>query len=737
MYLKIASGCASHLFNNQVVAEDVTLSFAQKEKIDVNLKTLQKDTQRLHFSIKKLNDVQISRFEILIPSGKAVVVKVGEFFRITRSSDEIQHVKNFSGLKPSHKSVPQSKNKTSDTTTKNNLHGLNSVFIKVLKKTPFLFKGLKKIQNRFYPEPKVELSYAGGLSFRIILNDQKKYVLESYDNGGVFDEFVNAEGISYPAQVPGNYYCDAYSVIVFLKMYDTTGEEKWLDAAKRSYKFLARIYPQYQPASIVWHHSDFKNAAILELLLTGAGNKINFTWASECLYEDRYEPTNVFALRYHWKSALAKLSGSTKHGEDASRDLEILEKDQTQQGLFHDNITTYPDAHDLTYHQYSTACLGMGALISNDSKAWQLFNKAVNFTLNFTGPDGEPAYTGRASNNIHQSASAILAFHIAAQHPENKSKKGAFVKAAFRIAERMHQFQLENGMLPTCLNKFVDKRVAWNHCETPYNALVAYMLLRSMEISDSCSEFSNIPLEQNNEFVANDSGFASISNKHAYAVVFGGCDRSYGWSENRHVTGCAGIALFGFQKHSSLTPCLDFKVPEKIVISDLPVINGEAAFGRGQLTKLQKSMVCYEHEYGNAKLRRYYKLIDDVLLLISHIIPLNHSVKVEGTLAWPVLVAHNHKVKKVGSDSLVIKNGQEELHLKFKTLLGSSNENFEISDEVTNAKGKARRINISNQLIYSQNLSVLVVSPVQIEGEIEDFFREFEVTEIIGSLTII
>lgn len=567
----------------------------------------------------------------LISKKSEIKVTLGQFFKLDKNGT-LYTLNGFKGLQQSNKFVSGGELQSDNRHEPRAEHLLK----KVIKKLPFIFDSLKKIKNACEKPEITELSHYPGICFHIEKDSKGAYALECYDDGGIYDEHINAEGIHYPPQVPGNYYADGYSTLLFLKIYERTKELVWLEAARRSWKFLNRIYPRYRPSHIAWHHSDFKNAAILEVIHQFGEKFPEFSAFPHALVEDFYEPTNVFALRCHWKalSNYLKLTADKVNDSDFKR----VFSDQTADGLYHDNIEAYPDAHDLTYHQYSTACLAQALLYSDDALLKKSFMEAVRFSLSVFGPEGEPAYVGRASNNLHQSASCALAFHKAAQITEHKYERGQFLKAAYLAVKRIGDFQTSNGMVPTGLNTHIKKRMGWNHCETPYNGLCGYFLLRSLDITKEATvPVCKLPLQKESAYIANDAGYATVSDSELYLVVFSGCDKSYAWSEGKHITGGAGIALFGKHGAKSLLPCLNLHYASQVFTSDFPVINGELPFGRGQLKCNSNNAVIMTHEYGGAEVERVYRLIDGQLVIDTKIIGVVLNSK-DVLFSWPILL---------------------------------------------------------------------------------------------------
>lgn len=606
----------------------------------------------------------------------------GEFLRLT-ATGKLEGIPGFTGVqrRVNHPSAADLDNEKS-------IGGFGrSLAKRLIKRVPGLLAAARSVRQRMFPEPPTDMARIGGVTWRIAeVNLVDRFLrLQPYDRGGIFDQFLNAEGLSYPPQVPGNYYADAYSAQLFLWLYARTADANWISPARESIAFLNRCYPQYQPASIVWHHSDFKNPAILEIHAMSESLP-GQDWVQETggmvgrLVEDWYEPTNVLALRYHWKSALNRIApdGFDQTGSELKQIVERLRSEQTEDGLFHDNIEAYPDAHDLTYHQYSLACLAQGlAWQSSDgaadecevegfkrsqggsavnsagpevtdrfnsaTDAAEMFGKGIAFSLALTTPAGEVAYVGRAANNIHHSASAILAFASAANlETEEPALAGQYRRAAHLAFGRLSKYQQTDGMLPTCLNHLSNRRVAWNHCETPYNALTGCFLMKAAALLKPSSEdHSPLPMEQPGfHIVADDAGYAAIRTRRCYAVLFGGCAKSYPWSEGRHITGAAGIAQLGFESGEGLLPILNESAPFSVPITDLPVINEELPYGRGKLSKIASPLpgIRYSHRYGDTEVDRLYLFGDDVVYVCTRLacISTNRPATIRGGAALAI-----------------------------------------------------------------------------------------------------
>ncbi len=622
----------------------------------------------------------------------------GEFFRLDRSG-RVGALPGFTGIRPGIRPGPDE-----PAAAPAPRRSLADRIKAAARRVGPLAAALRRLRDRVRPEPRADLAGVGGVTFRVRRIDGAggSVELEAYDRGGFFDDNLNAEGLSYPAQVPGNYYADAYAALVFAELWRLTGEKTWLEGSRLALEFVRRVYPQYAPASIVWHHSDFKNPAFheaVEQVLAPAGALPTDELAA-CrqliarFTEDSYSPTNVFALRFHWHSARNR----PEDGPAAARCLERLTQDQTADGLLHDNIATYPDAHDLTYHQYSLACLAQGLEAADSPEAEALFLKGVRFSLRVVTPDGEVAYVGRGANNVYHAASAVLAFEAAAGRAADAAETAAMRRAARRVFERLERQARPDGLLPTAMNALAGRRAAWNHCATPYNALSASFLLKAARLAAAGAGERPLPLDAPGHVdVMDEAGYAVLRSANLYAAVFGGCAESYAWSEGKHRTGVAGLAQFGVPGRGPLLPILDHPAGAAAdPMTDLPVINGTAAYGRGALAPVPGPVpaVLYRHAYGGATVERLYLLFDEQLLALTRVRPdrAGRPLSVNGLAALPVRDGDGWTIT-VEPDGAVVSLGKEgrmtarvlhtEPALKVRPVAGRA---------WTNPRGLARRV---------------------------------------------
>ncbi len=386
-------------------------------------------------------------------------------------------------------------------------------------------------------------------------------VIRVIDLGGILDDNPNGEASIAPQSVMANYYADAYSAYCFARKFLLSQNQEYLEAAYMALDFCFRSYEDY-PRGATWHHHEFKNAGIIETLVLLRDNGLNYQryldklWQLRC---DRYEPTNVFALRHYWKAGLAMLSGR----EDAPRQTECVKRlyrDTTPDGLIMDNNDgLYDFALDLTYHQYSLACLAGSLQYQDDHNIRAIFLKGCEFSRSMLMRNGEPSYNGRGANNIYHIASTYFATAFAQKH------YGFKAEGMEQMISLLSRFIAPDGSLPTALNAHGEKRMGWNHCRTPYNALSAFLLYKGGDFK---------PLDHETQPLTTaypDSGYAIIKDINESIAVFAGKGMSYIYS-GAHRTGISGTANLIMHDAPPLYLCLDHSTFEDIYVTDLPTI---------------------------------------------------------------------------------------------------------------------------------------------------------------------
>lgn len=503
----------------------------------------------------------------------------------------------------------------------------------------------------------------GGLRFHYQAKEGKIYLI-CLDNGGIFDTKANGEGRKLPPRVMGAYYADAYSAYCFARRYLETKNKKYLAASLRAMEFVSRTYENY-PKDIVWYHHDFKNPAYIETLAILKGHISQCQYDSlqktvAALRQDFYEPTNVYALRYHWRNA-RKYSGFPKERKIISC-LKRLRKDQTKEGLIHDNnLEDYNDAHDLTYHQYSLACIAGGLQYEQNKLAKEIFKKGCLFSYNVLTFDGNLPYNGRGANNIYHLSSAIYAFEKAALiFGESK-----FRRSAKTMRDYLSKWQKKEGYFPTAMNPYINERMAWNHCHTPYNALTGYFMYKANDASKTALKDNN-PKKASGLVVMDDSGYASYKNDNYSFTFFSGCAKSYPLSEGCHQTGYAGTAILSLNKGNTAMLLLDKYLKSGVLASDMPCysINGKTIeqVGRGKIMQIGTNSFAYIQK-GNILFKRTFTMKDNEIEICTTITAAKKiRISSEGQAVLPLSTDYGWKLDIKKNSVLQKKGGQKILY---------------------------------------------------------------------------
>ncbi|MTI96447.1 MAG: hypothetical protein FH749_13405 [Firmicutes bacterium] len=538
----------------------------------------------------------------------------------------------------------------------------------------------------------------GGITFRYPGGAETgRVILEAYDRGGIWDDLPNMEVFIYEPQVAATFYADAYSAWIFAWL-ASRGEKQYREPAAMALDFVQRIYPVYTPMIMDGlNHSDFKNPAFIE-----AVEELAVDWAQPeqlerwrklfpgMVNDDAYSPTNVHALRYHWRAVRQYYTGLT--GAEPQQYLKRVFADATDDGLIHDNNTSelsfggHTDAHDLTYHLYTLACLVRGYQYLPLPEVLATIERGANFSLSLTTSGGEVSYLGRGANNVYHLASAFYTFAFMAK--QQVEQAGRFRRAATLILNYIRGFQQESGEIATALNRYPEERMGWNHCHTPYNGLTAYLLAQALPLLTEEGEQSLV-LEGKAKLLYPEARYAAVSTKDYYAVFFGGNALSYPWS-GCHKTGVAGLAHLGVQGRPGQLPILEQSLREgEWSTGDLPDVvsaDGDTAVPAG-LGSLQEEADGFslELEYGGFQARQVYRPEANGLLLETTLVCLNPGhYQLAGLPTISVLVdsGWRHEV----SDKLVTCSGPNG-NLRLEVLDVSEPGEWQTFEESSTARG--------------------------------------------------
>lgn len=432
------------------------------------------------------------------------------------------------------------------------------------------------------------------------------------DQGGFLDDNPNVEGHALPPRVMAHYYADTYAAYLFLRRGVEEESDEHFEAGLNALRFAINSMRTY-PRGPVWMHNEFKNAGLLECALLLASRGELPMWvrdACQRLKCDFYQPVNVYALRYYWKTLQNQLIGEDDRGR-REQCIQVLQANQSKDGLILDNNPPmYRHARDLTYHQYSLACLA-GAIEAapGDSQIEDIFLRGCEFTRRTMHANGELSYNGRGANNIYHMASALYAFGLARQ------RFGFDAGDVQPVLERLSEFKLKDGSLPTALNSYPSERMGWNHCRTPYNALTGFLLKKADDTGVFNVAANETGVEPSVYCLA--SGYSTFRRSSYEATFFSGLGESYVYSASSR-TGVSGLAMLLPKERGPLTLILNRSLRDQgLLATDLPVFrvgtNQYEPVG-GSVQAIDQGLV-WVSETGDFVFKRTYQFLEDQIAI--------------------------------------------------------------------------------------------------------------------------
>jgi hypothetical protein len=405
------------------------------------------------------------------------------------------------------------------------------------------------------------LPLMGGLTFRANCLSGQSAHLTCLDFGGIYSTHLNTEGLRWPDQVAVGYYSTEYASYAFYQMFKETGNLKWKEALERSLRYFINTRKPYK--AIAFDHLEFKLLPLLVLFQNLKSEEVLdlelLNELGKCLrYEERqYSPVNVFAMRIA-NLLLADVKESTRK-EKVGKYLHLIEANQTTQGLIRDN---YPPAYkysvDLTYHQFSLACLSLAYMLSSDQRIGKLVSRALAFSRYVKTPQHHVSYYGRGANNIYHLAAYIFAESI---------QEDPCFTSIIGILDMYAQYTNTDIGLPSALNRFHETRMGWNHCNIPYIGQTLFFLLLSKKALRKERQFShpeNVVLSSRDE-----PDFLKLRSDH-FELICGRGGDTYSWSDGVYLTGCPGIVALNSMGQDILAST-GYNFPAKQWVCDVPL----------------------------------------------------------------------------------------------------------------------------------------------------------------------
>lgn len=427
----------------------------------------------------------------------------------------------------------------------------------------------------------IDLSDEGGITFEVKNFSKDVLSMICLDLGGIYEQHLDGESETWPDQVAVDAYSTEFSAYIFYSQWEKDGEEKWLRATEAALNFFIVNYLPY--TCISFDSYEFKILPILCLLDRLNKNNHENLFPTDKLKNiifntwQKYDPVNVYAMR------LANMAVMQSVGIGFSKvkflyALYIIQKNQTAQGLICDNRGgSITDSTDLTYHQFSLACLSLAYEYTKNYKLKSIIDKAMEFSRYVALPDGHVSYYGRGSNNIYHLASYIFSESISNNtNYDNISK----------VILLLRSFRQKDGSLPAALNNFWRQRMGWNHASMPYNAQTGFFLSRAYDaLSNFSNSSGNIKKEQG-DIILDNPDYLKLNNSN-YQIVIGRGGDAHEWSGGVHISGMAGIAAIAVKNSRNILLVNEFNVIDNLYTGDIPCSHSDFFYNyTGDLVKI-------------------------------------------------------------------------------------------------------------------------------------------------------
>lgn len=427
----------------------------------------------------------------------------------------------------------------------------------------FLETARRKVASRRAAVVDKNLARQSGLTF-VGREAGDRLHLDCLDHGGLFDMSLNTEGDAFPSQVPVGYYSTEFATYVFAWLAQRTGDEKWRRAARLGLAFSMRNLIPYTAVS--FDHIEFKLLPLLMLLkdfdpATFSDAAVPDLLAALDYRETDYQPINVLCMRLANLALTERFTPDPTRHKKARRLLRKVARNQTAQGQIQDNFKPASiHNHDLTYHQFSIACLALA--IAATPENWddgirtameRVFSEGLAFSRAMARPDGHPSYLGRGCNNIYHIASYIYASTF-------RGHRGG-LSATLALLEA---YADETRGWPAALNSERERRMGWNHCAVPYIGQTLFFLT----LAHDADEARSSGLVEPGRAALKPGAFACLQDECFHAVAFSGGD-SYSWAGGQRATGMAGLASLSFMG-IPLLGALEYDGTAEAWLTDLP-----------------------------------------------------------------------------------------------------------------------------------------------------------------------
>ena len=365
------------------------------------------------------------------------------------------------------------------------------------------------------PLPEEKYFLCHGIGMKIFLKKNGNFVLDCYDDGGIFDEIDNS--------IPGTHYATTHFALLGAILFTIKQDDQILLRVKRAIKFHLRTLVDEYRFDSWYYHWDFKNYAFLEtyyLLQNNLTDDEKNEW-QRALKKTRENIdnrlTNWLAMRTYFVclryQLFKKFTDKVKY-EIRKRN---LFRARLSDGSFDDQKKV---SRVIQYHIYTTALLHRIYQITKKVTIKNKFIEGVNYFLQFVDPEGGFNYLGRGQQQIFGYAAAIYALEAA----KKVDPKNAVVYQYYlnRLNSCLY-FYKRDKHFPLVLNNRNDKeKFGWYdyHHLTVYNAFLGAWLgltalLKTVTLNESKPNFPKIK-------VSIPSQVAFIRNENIFISIFGG-----------------------------------------------------------------------------------------------------------------------------------------------------------------------------------------------------------------------
>lgn len=463
----------------------------------------------------------------------------------------------------------------------------------------FLMRGFKHLINKFlnvliggvkssHDCQFKNLSKDGGITFRVNMINNNVLEMSCVDVGGIYDKTLDDETTTWPDQVPVGHYSTEFASYVFYWMWKRTNDPKWLDSCQKSLVFFINNFRPY--TCVTFNSYEFKvlpiGCLIKDIVDNGDDGLFDLEKIKQTLCDDwfDYDPVNIHALRLANFSVLKSIGININQYKQKLSFL-VVSNNQTDQGLIADNRGgSLCYSADLTYHQFSLGCLVLAHYFSPDPDIKNIIEKAINFSHYTSTVDGHVSYYGRGANNVYH----LAAFLFAESNLESPN-----YDHIFNIIKNISIFADPVSGLPSALNDQREKRMAWNHCEVPYNGQVAFFLCRAYGSLFGGKKSSGLGVVKKYNDLNGVLDFIRLDND-IFQITIGRGSDIHEWSGGAHVVGMGGICSLSVKRVGNCLSANEYSAVDRCWTGDLPVDGRRESVGNyfvGKLTKISEAVV--------------------------------------------------------------------------------------------------------------------------------------------------